>query len=126
MALQSLGDFNVNTPYEWVSFGSIELRDNFFYFLEVNFQSSNPSLIYSNFDIRAGYLNNGNSWRTPPFAVVDYDSETLAVKFVVNRYFGNDPMFFPQVRRRPLWRDLSELADVSMEISVDPEERERP
>lgn len=126
MALEDLGIRQVAVEDGWINFDPIELRNNRRYFLEINFSSNSPDLVYSNFVFRlSGTTELGSAVVSAPSEGIQISGVTTVIALDYSDYYANRSDVVFQVRRNSFFSEPSNLADVSVQLLVDPDSGDR-
>ena len=126
MALEDLGVAQVNVEDGWVSFSPIALRNNRKYFVEVNFSTNNPDLVYSDFALRFQATTDlGGTAVSTPSVPLQISGTTTVVTLDYYDYYLNRGNVIFQIRRNSFFSEPTTLASVSVQLLVDPDAGDR-
>ena len=122
MALTLLGAPPVAIESNWVSFDPIELRSGRAYLVEALISSNNPQFIYSRFVFRYQYPTESTADAVSAnIAEIFYSEESQFFELRINGNLIPRSDTILQVKRIPIFSDLSLLADTDVAISIDPD-----
>ena len=127
MALVDLGTQAVAIEDEWVSFAPIELRNRRIYNVETLISSVNPDLVYSKFIFRFQYpTENTAIAKSQTVTTLFYDPQTQFFPIFIDNNLGNNQNCIIEVRRFPIFSSPSLLADVTVNVQLDPDVNYQP
>lgn len=123
MAIVDLGTFPINTPFVWVPFNPVTLENDRFYALYAQVSSANLTEVYSVFSIRlSGQIENGLLSKSEHIGLIESISETQVFKLIVDQYWDRNFPFVLECQRRFFYSQQSNLADATVNLSIDPDE----